>query len=69
MESMTSNPNRFAAWFNEKFPGVYRPITAEEVIYTTRCKLICRYGFYLRDDFETARGILQYEQLRERRPA
>jgi len=57
----------FMVWFNMKYPGAHRPITAEDVILMTRCKLICRYGFYLRDDLETVRGILQYEQMRETR--
>lgn len=64
----STNPKAFAAWFNEKYPGVYRQITAQDVRGMTTCGLIGRYGFYLRDDLETIRGILEYEQLRKNRP-
>ena len=76
-----TSPEKFAASFNQKFPGAYRLITAEDVNDMTECGLIGRYGFYLKkvdlserygfnkqDDLETIRGILQYEQLRENRP-
>ena len=68
MESMTSNPNRFAAWFNERYIGAYRQITAEDVEEMTVCGLIGRFRYYSPpQDGETIRGILQYEQLREKR--
>jgi len=35
----------------------------------TTCCLIGRYDFYLRDDLELVRGVLQYEQMRETRSA
>ena len=31
----------------------------------TRCKLVCRHGFYIRGDLEIVRSIFEYEQLRE----
>ncbi|MFC1893714.1 hypothetical protein ACFLYR_06795 [Chloroflexota bacterium] len=68
MESMTSNPNRFAAWFNEKYLGAYRRITTEDVEEMTNSRLIGRFRYYSPpQDGETIRGILQYEQLREKR--
>ena len=70
MKSITSNPNRFAAWFNEKYPGAYRQITTEDVENMSVCGLIGGYRYYSPpQDGEPIRGILQYEQLREKRPA
>ncbi len=57
----------FTALFNQKFPGVYRPITVEDVNDMTKCGLIGRYDLYLRGDLEIIRGILEYEQLRGNR--
>ncbi len=63
-----TSPWKFAAWFNEKYIGAYRQITTEDVEEMTVCGLICRYRSYsLSQDSETIRGILQYEQLREKR--
>jgi len=68
MESMTSNPNRFAAWFNMTYQGAHRRITTEDVEDMTTCGLIGRYRYYsTSQDGEIIRGILQYEQLREKR--
>ena len=68
MESMTSNPNRFAAWFNMTYQGAHRRITTEDVEDMTTCGLIGRYRYYsTSQDGEIIRGILQYEQIRETR--
>ena len=68
MEPMTSNPEKFATWFNMKFPGAYRSITKDDIIDLTECGLIHRYGhFSLSQDLETIRAILQYEKLWEKR--
>lgn len=67
---MTANPGIFAAWFNEKYPGAYRQIIAEDIKDLTICGLIGRYRYYsLSRDGETIRGILEYEQLQQKRPA
>jgi len=65
-----NSPNKFAVWFNEKYMGAYRKITAEDVRDMTACRLIGRYRSYSKSlDGETIRGILQYEQLRDKRSA
>ena len=64
-----TSPDKFAALFNEKYVGANREISAEDVIYMTRCKLICRHGYYIRDDLEMVRGVLEYEQIRGQRSA
>ena len=64
-----TSSGKFAALFNEKYPGAYRKVTAQDVRDMTTCCLIGRYGFYLRDDLELVRGVLQYEQMREKRSA
>ncbi len=70
MESITSNPNRFAIWFNMTHPDVYRPITADDVRAMAYCGLIRRYRYYSPSlDGKTIMGILQYEKMREKRPA
>ena len=61
-----TSPEKFAVLFNEKYPGTYRKITTQDVRDMTTCGLIGRYGFYLRVDLETIRGILEYEQLQRR---
>jgi hypothetical protein len=63
-----TSPKKFAALFNEKYVGANREITAEDVICMTRCKLICRHGYYMRDDLEMVRGVLEYEQIQGQRP-
>jgi len=64
---ITSNASKFAELFNNKFANACRKIAANDIRLMTECKLIGRYGFYLRQDLETVRGILQYEQFREYR--
>jgi hypothetical protein len=61
----STRPEQFRTLFNEKVPHDYRNIPAEDIIRMTRCKLICRHGFYIKGDLEIVRGILEYEQLRE----
>ena len=62
------SPIEFADWFNKKYPGAYRPITAVDVRELTKCGLIAHYRYYsLSQDGETIRGILQYEQLRQKK--
>ena len=63
---LITSPRKFASLFNEKYIGANRQITVEDVICMTRCKLICRHGYYLRDDLEMVRGVLEYEQMREK---
>lgn len=62
-----TKPEAFAEWFNEKIPDAYREITSDDVRLMTECKLIGRYDYYLRQDLETARALLQYEQLWQKR--
>ncbi len=62
---VNTSPEKFAALFNEKYPGAYRQITAQDIREMTTCCLIGRYSFYGRDDLETVRGILSYEKLCE----
>ena len=62
-------PKKFAALFNEKYVGANRRVTVEDVICMTSCKLICRHDYYLRDDLEIVRGVLEYEQMREKQSA
>jgi len=65
-----NSPEKFAAWFNQTYPGAYRSITAEDARDLTACGLICRYISYSKSkDGETIRGILRYEQMREIRSA
>jgi len=63
-----TSPDKFAAWFNEKVPGAPRRITAGDVRLMTKCGLIGRYDFYGSTDLQIVRGILKYEQLRDRTP-
>lgn len=69
MIERTTNPDKFAAWFNSVVPGAYRKVDARDVRDMTECGLIGRYGYYGRLDLETAGAILQYEQMREKRSA
>jgi len=48
-------------------PGAYRRMTVEDIIDMTKCGLIARSGYYLRDDLQTVRGVLQYEKLLQNR--
>ena len=61
-----TSPNKFAALFNERLPDTHRNVIAEDIICMKKCKHICRHGFYIRDDLETVRGILLYEQMRDK---
>ena len=59
---------QFAGWFNDKYPGAHRWITTQDVNDMTVCGLIGRYRYYsLSREGETVRGILAYEQMREKR--
>ena len=60
-------PNKFADWFNEKYPGISRRVTSEDINDMTDCRLIRRYGYYSESmDGETIRAVLLYEQMREK---
>jgi hypothetical protein len=62
----TANPGRFATKFNSTLPGAYRQVTEDDIRQMAQCGLIGRCGFFYRSDQETVRGLLQYEQFRER---
>jgi len=64
---LIASPDKFAAEFNHMVPGAYRSIDAQDVRDMTHCGLIGRYGHYGRPDIETIRGILQHEELRQKR--
>jgi hypothetical protein len=57
-------PDRFATKFNAIVRGAYRQVTVDDIRQMEHCGLIGRHGFFTRDDLETVRGILLYEQLR-----
>jgi len=59
------SPDKFAAEFNSVVAGTYRRIDAEDVRCLTECGLIGRYSYYMREDLQTVRAILLYEQLRD----
>ena len=61
------SPDKFAEWFSRVVPGAYRKITVQDVRDMTECRLIGRYGYYIRHDLQTVRAILLYEQLRQNR--
>lgn len=70
MLQMITSPEKFANYFNSVVPGAYRQITTQDIQDMTECKLIrCYGGYYSRTDLERVRGILQYEQMREKRSA
>ncbi|MFC1940218.1 hypothetical protein ACFLXO_06000 [Chloroflexota bacterium] len=70
MIERTTNPDKFAAWFNSVVPGAYRKITAQDTRDMTECGLIkCYGGYFSRVDLETVRALLRYEQMREKRSA
>lgn len=70
MIERTTNPEKFANCFNSVVPGAYRKITTQDIRDMTECGLIrCYGGYYSRVDLERVRGILQYEQMREKRSA
>lgn len=62
-----TSPEKFVEWFRLEVPGAYRDLTSQDVRDMTNCGLIGRYGFYIRQDLETVRAVLQYEQLRQKR--
>ena len=65
-----TDPEEFADWFNETYPGAYRPITTEDARDMTTCGLMGHHQYYSKPrDGETVRGILEYEQMREKRSA
>jgi len=61
----STNPEAFADLFNEKVQGAYRKVTGYDIRSMTKCGLIGRCGFYVRQDLETVRGILEYELSRD----
>ncbi|MFC1848126.1 hypothetical protein ACFLXV_02290 [Chloroflexota bacterium] len=61
-----ANPGRFATKFNSTLPGAYRQVTEDDIRQMAQYGLIGRCGFFDRSDQETVRGLLQYEQFRER---
>jgi hypothetical protein len=63
---ITSSPEKLAEWFNKKIPDACRKIVAKDVTLMTRCNLIGRFNYIIRQDLETIRGVLLYEQLREK---
>ena len=67
VEPIITSPDKFAEWFNLVVPGAYRNITTQDVRDMTNCGLICRYRYYVRDDLQTVRAVLLYEQSRDRR--
>ena len=62
-----TSPEKFAAEFNQTVPGAYRNISSNDVRLLTDCGLIKHYGYYTQTDLHTVTGILQYEQLRDKR--
>ena len=67
LSEVMADPVRFAAKFNATVPGSYRMVSVDDIRYLSHCGLIGRHGFYTREDVDTVRGILRYEQLREHR--
>ncbi len=63
--AIMTNPSPFAAKFNATVPGAYRQITGDDIRQMAQCGLIGRCGFFTREDLQTVRGILRYEQLRK----
>jgi hypothetical protein len=61
-----TSPGKFAAIFSAMYPGAYLTVVAQDVNDMTDCGLIGRYGSYGRQDLETVRAVLQYEQLRQK---
>ena len=67
MWEFITSPEKFAAWFNDKVPGAYREVTRDDIRLLTECGVIKRYGYYGDTDLQTVIGILNYEQLRDKR--
>ena len=64
---MIANPTTFADLFNIKVPNTHRKISVLDVCLMTECGLIAKFKYYLRQDIETKRSLLEYERLREDR--
>ena len=64
-----TNAHRFAEFFNTKVPGAYRRITARDILDMKSCGLIGHSNYYGHADLEIIRGILEYEQMREKHSA
>ena len=64
---LITSPEKFAEWFNTKVPGAYRSITAQDIRDMIDCGLIKKWGGFFSDDLQTVIGILNYEQMRQRR--
>ena len=64
---MITNPAKFAEWFNTRVPGAYRKMTTQDIRDMTECGLIGRHRYFMLSDLQTVIGILQYEQLRQKR--
>jgi len=62
--AIVAEANRFADRVNTLVRGAYRQVTVDDIKQMERCGLIGRHGFFTREDLETVRGILMYEQLR-----
>ena len=62
---VVADPVRFAEKFNRTVPGAYKSVTGEDIRQMVHCGLIGRYGSFLREDVETVRGIMRYEQLKD----
>jgi hypothetical protein len=58
-----TSPDNFAKWFKSEVPGAYREITSQDIWDMTDCGIIGLYRYYGRQDLETVRAVLQYEQL------
>jgi hypothetical protein len=67
MTQVITNIKKFVSWLNDILPGVYRQITVQDAQLLTKLGLIGRYGYYGHQDLETIRGLLRYEELREKR--
>lgn len=67
MQQIIASPDKFSTLFNAVVPGAYRSITAQDIRDMTECGLIGRYKYYGRQDIETVRAILLYEQIRNER--
>ena len=64
----TTSLKMFADWFNVTYRGAHRNVSVEDIREMTECGLIGRYRYYSpSQDGEIIRGILQYEQMREKR--
>ncbi len=66
LSEVMADPVRFATKFKTTVPGAYRLVSAEDIRYMSHCGLIGQHGFFTREDLETVRGILKYEQLQGR---